>query len=51
MFYLRDNPGDLIGLATLLGHNSLDSTRSYGQPTSEMLAARLDRLSLNSYVE
>ncbi len=49
MFYLKDNPGDLIGLATLLGHSSLDTTRIYGQPTSEMLASRVDRLSLNAY--
>ncbi len=51
MFYLKDNPGDLIGLATLLGHSSLDTTRIYGQPTSEMLASRVDRLSLNAYAE
>ncbi len=51
MFYLKDNPGDLIGLATLLGHSSLDTTRIYGQPTSEMLASRLDRLSLNAYAQ
>jgi site-specific recombinase XerD len=49
MNYLKDNPGDLIGLATLLGHSSLDTTRIYGQPTSEQLAARVDRLSLNAY--
>ena len=48
-FYLRDNPGDLVGLATLLGHSSLDTTRIYGQPTAEMLAARVERLSLNAY--
>ncbi len=51
MFYLEDNPGDLVGLATLLGHSSLDTTRIYGQPTSVMLAARVDRLSLNAYAE
>ena len=49
MNYLKDNPGDLIGLATLLGHSSLDTTRIYGQPTAEQLAARVDRLSLNAY--
>ncbi len=51
MFYLKDNQGDLIGLATLLGHSSLDTTRIYGQPTGEMLASRVDRLSLNAYAE
>ncbi len=51
MFYLRGNPGDLIGLATLLGHSSLDTTRIYGQPSAEMLASRVDRLSLNAYAE
>ena len=51
MFYLKDNPGDLVGLATLLGHSSLDTTRIYGQPTGEMLALRVDRLSLNAYAE
>ncbi len=49
MTYLKDNPGDLFGLATLLGHGSLDTTRIYGQPTAEQLAARVDRLGLNAY--
>ncbi len=51
MFYLKDNPGDLIGLATLLGHSSLDTTHIYGQPTAQMLASRVDRLSLNAYAQ
>ncbi len=51
MYYLTDNPGDLVGLATLLGHNSLDTTRIYGQPTAATLASRVDRLSLNAYAE
>lgn len=50
-FYLKDNPGDLVGLATLLGHSSLDTTRIYGQPTAEMLTSRIDRLSLNAHAE
>lgn len=49
MHYLKDNPGDLIGLANLLGHSSLDTTRIYGQPTSEQLAARVERLNVNAY--
>jgi site-specific recombinase XerD len=49
MNYLKENPGDLIGLATQLGHSSLDTTRIYAQPTLEQLAARVDNLSLNAY--
>ena len=51
MNYLKDNPGDLIGLAALLGHSSLDTTRIYGQPTAEQLAVRVNRLSINAYGE
>jgi site-specific recombinase XerD len=47
--YLKQYPGDLIGLATLLGHSSLDTTRIYGQPSAEQLADRVDRLGLNAY--
>lgn len=50
-FYLRETPGDLIGLAMLLGHSSLDTTRIYGQPTVEQLASRVDRSSLNAYAK
>ncbi len=50
-FYLKDNPGDLVGLATLLVHSSLDTTRIYGQHSAEYLASRLDRLALNAYGE
>ncbi len=49
MFYLKDDPGDLVGLATLLGHSSLDTTRIYGQHSAEYLASRVDRLALNAY--
>jgi site-specific recombinase XerD len=49
MHYLQENPGDLIGLATLLGHSSLETTRIYGQPTAEQLATQVDRLNLNAY--
>ncbi len=49
MFYLKDNPGDLVGLATLLGHSSLDTTRIYAQHSAEYLASRVDRLALNAY--
>ena len=47
--YLAENPGDVVGLATLLGHTSLDTTRIYSQPTIEHLTTRVERLSQNAY--
>jgi site-specific recombinase XerD len=47
--YLSQYPGDVVGLATLLGHSSLDTTRLYSQPAVSQLAARVERLSLNAY--
>ncbi len=47
--YLSLYPGDVVGLATLLGHSSLDTTRLYSQPGVSQLAARVERLSLNAY--
>jgi site-specific recombinase XerD len=47
--YLEAHPGDLVGLARLLGHSDLNTTGIYTQPTAEDLAARLDRLPLNAY--
>jgi site-specific recombinase XerD len=47
--YLRAHPGDVIGLATLLGHRSLDTTRLYSQPAAAQLAARVEALALNAY--
>jgi site-specific recombinase XerD len=35
--YLAQYPGDLVGLATLLGHTSLDTTKIYSLPTVEQL--------------
>lgn len=40
--YLERNPGDLRGLAALLGHRSLDTVMIYTQPTVEELARRLE---------
>jgi integrase/recombinase XerC len=36
--YLRQNPGKLVQLANLLGHESLDTTAIYTQPSGEELA-------------
>ena len=47
--YLSVYPGDVVGLATLLGHSSLDTTRLYSQPAVSQLAARVERLPLNAY--
>jgi integrase/recombinase XerC len=45
--YLRDNPGKLVELAALLGHESLDTTAIYTQPSRDDLAADLERSHLN----
>ena len=47
--YLAQYPGDVVGLATLLGHSSLDTTRLYSQPEVSQLATRVERLALNAY--
>ncbi len=47
--YLAQYPGDLVGLATLLGHSSLDTTRLYSQPSTAQLSTRVEHLSLNAY--
>ena len=45
--YLRDNPGKLVDLASLLGHDSLDTTAIYTRPSRDVLAANLERSHLN----
>ena len=47
--YLAQYPGDVVGLATLLGHSSLDTTRLYSEPSVEELAPRVEQLNLNAY--
>lgn len=47
--YLEAYPGDVVGLATLLGHASLDTTRLYSQPTIEQLGTRMEGLNQNAY--
>ena len=48
--YLAEYPGDVVGLATLLGHTSLDTTRIYSQPTLEQLSTRVEQLSQNASI-
>jgi integrase/recombinase XerD len=40
--YLAEYPGDVVGLATLLGHTALDTTRIYSQPTVAQLSMRVE---------
>lgn len=47
--YLAQFPGDIVGLAELLGHSSLNTTRLYGAPGAAQLAARVERIALNAY--
>lgn len=47
--YLDVHVGDLVGLARLLGHADLNTTRLYTQLTAAELAERVDRLPLNAY--
>ncbi|MFZ6029577.1 MAG: tyrosine-type recombinase/integrase [Chloroflexota bacterium] len=41
--YLRANPGDVRGLAALLGHSSLDTVMIYTEPSADDLAERIER--------
>lgn len=43
--YIKQNPGKLVELATLLGHESLDTTAIYVLPSEEDLAADVERSS------
>jgi site-specific recombinase XerD len=45
--YLHDNPGKLVELASLLGHDSLDTTALYTRASRDDLAADLERSHLN----
>ena len=42
--FLEDNPGDLVALAQVLGHENLNTTRRYVQRAEEQLSATCERL-------
>ncbi|MDZ7413257.1 MAG: tyrosine-type recombinase/integrase [candidate division KSB1 bacterium] len=45
--YLEANPGDLVGLATILGHESLETLRIYTVPNSDRLANKVEKLAVS----
>ncbi|MCP4360163.1 MAG: tyrosine-type recombinase/integrase [Chloroflexi bacterium] len=47
--YLKQHPGDLIGLARLLGHESLNTTKIYTRLTVSELTKRVEQSPLNAY--
>jgi site-specific recombinase XerD len=47
--YLDRHPGDLVGLARLLGHESLETTKVYLRLTTEDLAQRVEEIPINVY--
>ncbi len=42
--YLEDNPGDLVGLSSLLGHESINTTARYAKKTEGQLAEATEKL-------
>ena len=47
--YLDQHPSDLIGLARILGHESLETTKVYLRLTTDDLAQRMESISINAY--
>ena len=47
--WLKDHPGDLVGLQRLMGHERLDTTAIYVQPSQDDLAAKMEQSSSNVY--
>jgi site-specific recombinase XerD len=45
--YLNSNPGSLVALSTLLGHESLNTTAIYSQVSREDLSESIERSELN----
>jgi site-specific recombinase XerD len=42
--YLDDNPGDLVGLAQILGHSNLNTTRRYVERGEDQLGEAVERM-------
>ncbi len=42
--YLEDNGNDLVGLAQILGHESLNTTARYSKKTEQQLEDAAERL-------
>lgn len=49
--YLKSNPGKLVELADLMGHESLDTTAIYTRPSQADLSDDLERSALNILAE
>lgn len=47
--YLDKHPGDLVGLASLLGHDSISTTAVYTKPTVESLAEKVEAIPINAF--
>ena len=47
--YLKQNPGKIVDLANLLGHESLDTTAVYTKPSQADLGRDLENSALNVY--
>lgn len=47
--FLQSNQGKIVELANLLGHDSLDTTSIYTQPSEEKLLHDIEKSSLNVY--
>ena len=47
--YLEQHPGDLVGLARILGHESLETTKVYLRLSGDDLAERVEAIGLNAY--
>lgn len=45
------HPGDLVGLAWVLGHSSVRTTQISVQPTEEEIAERVSQIDLNAYAD